>query len=73
MYSKIWQAGKCTTVHGSSQDGAERIAGNEQEVMAEPVLGWSWLSHEDQGRTVSAGFFKKDSWKQDEIVVCLDA
>lgn len=24
MYSKIWQAGKCKTVCGSSQDGAER-------------------------------------------------
>ena len=59
MYSKIWQAGKCRTVRGSSQDGAERIAENKQEVMAQPILGWSWVSHGDQGRTVPVVSFKK--------------
>lgn len=73
MYSKIWQAGESRTVCGSSQDSAERIAENEQEVMAEPILGWSWISHGDQGRTVPVVSFKKDSWKQDGIVACLDA
>lgn len=60
-------------VCGSSQDSAERIAENEQEVMAEPILGWSWISHGDQDRTVPVVSFKKDSWKQDGIVACLDA
>lgn len=32
---------------GSSQDGAERTAENKQEVMAEPISPWSWVSHGD--------------------------
>lgn len=74
MYSKIWQAGKRRLVCGSSRDGAEKIAENEQEkVMAERILGWSWVSHGDKGRTVPVVSFKKDSWKQDGLVACLGA
>lgn len=67
MYSKIWQAGKRRTGRGSSQDSAERIAENEREVMAEPTLRWSWISHGDQGRAVPTVSFQRDSWKQMEL------